>query len=311
MNKNNNLVCIDWGTSSLRAYLINKDGNILEERTFPWGVKQLPFNLATREDSFKETFKSICQDWISNKSVHVMICGMATSAMGWKETPYIPCPAVLNDVAEGMTTFEVDGTPVHLISGLVSNVKTPDVMRGEETQIFGTIDTKVLEDKLICLPGTHSKWAVIEQSEVVDFTTFMTGEVFDILCQHSILLDADNLAADFDEMAFMQGVKVNNNNDNLLSTIFSTRSLNLRGMIDNDQKHSYLSGLIIGNEINQVKKYIKEHAQHKHITLIGNGKLCQLYLNAINVLMPDININTDEYAAVTGMLNMANTKGLL
>lgn len=234
---------------------------------------------------------------------------MATSAMDWKEVPYVNCPASINDIVKGLCSFSVGEINVHLIPGLLSNITMPGVMRGEETQIFGSTDNQKSVDKLICLPGTHSKWATVKQSNVVDFTTFMTGEVFDLLCNHSILLDPEN-NDDFNQEAFLKGVRVNINNDNLLSTLFSTRSLTLQGMLDKDHKKSYLSGLIIDNEIHQISKFIKEQ-QFDQITLIGAATLCHLYELAINDLLEDVSINQDEHAAVKGMWNLAKTKGLI
>lgn len=309
MSNNENLLCIDWGTSSLRAYLVAQNGTIIQQKSFPWGVKKLPFNTGIRQDDFEKTFIRVCEDWIDTRNIAILICGMATSAMGWKEVPYVNCPASINEIVKGMSSFSVGEIQVHLIPGLLSNITMPDVMRGEETQIFGAIDNQKSVDKLICLPGTHSKWAIVKQSNVDDFTTFMSGEVFELLCNHSILLDPENNDA-FNQEAFLKGVRVNVNNDNLLSTLFSTRSLNLQGMLEKCHQKSYLSGLIIGNEIHQLSQFIKEQ-QFDQITLIGDATLCALYELTINDLMVNIRINHDEHAAVKGMWNLAKTKGLI
>lgn len=153
---------------------------------------------------------------------------MATSAMDWKEVPYVNCPASINDIVKGLCSFSVGEINVHLIPGLLSNITMPGVMRGEETQIFGSTDNQKSVDKLICLPGTHSKWATVKQSNVVDFTTFMTGEVFDLLCNHSILLDPEN-NDDFNQEAFLKGVRVNINNDNLLQLSLAREASPCRG----------------------------------------------------------------------------------
>lgn len=311
MNNNKNLLCIDWGTSSLRAYLVAQNGTIIEQKSFPWGVKKLPFNTGVRQDDFEKTFLRLCENWVDVRNIPILICGMATSAMGLKEVPYVNCPASINDIAKGLSSCSVGDINVHLIPGLLSNITIPDVMRGEETQIFGSIDNHKPVDKLICLPGTHSKWAIISKSYVVDFKTMMTGEVFDLLCKHSILLDPENNGA-FNQEAFLKGVRININNDNLLSTLFSTRTLNLQGMLEKSHQKSYLSGLIIGNEIHQINKYINEaQQQFSQITLIGEASLCALYELAISTLMVNIKINHDEHAAVKCMWNLAKTKGLI
>src|SRR5206468_1917494 len=63
-------------------------------------------------------------------------------------------------------------------------------MRGEETQILGMVAAAegfAAASRLIILPGTHSKWAIVAKGRIEAFATFLTGELYAVLKEHSIL----------------------------------------------------------------------------------------------------------------------------
>ncbi|HKB55763.1 MAG TPA: 2-dehydro-3-deoxygalactonokinase, partial [Ramlibacter sp.] len=174
------LIAVDWGTSSLRAARIGSDGAVLDARSLPRGI------LAVPPGGFPAAFGEICGDWMREPQAVALICGMAGSRQGWVEAPYCPCPANFADIASRLTWIEPGR--IAMVPGLMCEHEgVPDVMRGEETQVFGALDLLALEDALLVLPGTHSKWVEVVDARVQAFATFMSGEFYALLRHHSIL----------------------------------------------------------------------------------------------------------------------------
>jgi 2-dehydro-3-deoxygalactonokinase len=237
------LIGVDWGTSSLRVARLDEQGRVLEERSLPRGIQ----NVAAGE--FPAVFDAACGDWMKSEGARALICGMAGSRQGWKEAPYCPCPAGLRE-AGARVEWVVPGR-VAIVPGLSCDVHgVPDVMRGEETQIFGALELLNLSDALMVLPGTHSKWARVRGGRVESFATFMTGEFYALLRQHSIL--GRTMSGDdgvLDEAAFVQGIDHAQHCANLLHAAFSARTLSLFDRLPAAAAPSYLSGLVIGEEL--------------------------------------------------------------
>jgi 2-dehydro-3-deoxygalactonokinase len=235
------LIAIDWGTSSLRGALID-NGNVTEERTFARGI------LTIEPGGFPAAFESCFGDWTTPDSL-CLIAGMAGSQQGWLQAPYCPCPAGFDDVAAQLAWVVPDR--IAIVPGLsIDAGGVPDVMRGEETQIFGALQLLALQNARLVLPGTHSKWVTVTDSKITHFSTWMTGEFYALLRQHSILsrtLPADEPASDAD--AFAQGVTCAVRGEGLLHTAFSARTLALFKRMAVDALPSYLSGLVIGEEL--------------------------------------------------------------
>src|SRR5215207_8779881 len=176
------LIALDWGTSSLRAYLLGDEGAVIERRAEPWGILQRP------DTDFQTTFHSMTGDWRQRHSgLPVVASGMIGSAQGWVEAPYVRAPAGVADVAGALTP--VPGAALHIVPGIAQHAPSPDVMRGEETQLFGALAGRsdLAERASFVFPGTHSKWVRVVGGRVHGFTTFMTGELFAVLRAHSIL----------------------------------------------------------------------------------------------------------------------------
>ena len=235
------LIAIDWGTSSLRGALI-ENGSVAEERTFARGI------LTVEPGSFPSVFESCFGDWMTPDTL-CLIAGMAGSQQGWLEAPYCPCPAGFDAVAAQLAWL--DPGRIAIVPGLsIETGGIPDVMRGEETQIFGALQLLNLNDARLVLPGTHSKWVTVANRQITHFSTWMTGEFYALLRQHSIL--ARTLPAaepPHDAAAFEQGVTVALRGEGLLHTAFSTRTLALFQRMAADALPSYLSGLVIGEEL--------------------------------------------------------------
>ncbi len=236
------LLAVDWGTSSLRGALMEPGGRVLEERSFARGILTVPAG------KFGQVFESCFGDWMLAGAL-CLICGMAGSQQGWREAPYCACPAGFDDIAGQLQWLEPGR--IAIVPGLsMEKDGVPDVMRGEETQVFGALELLGLRDARLVLPGTHSKWVTVTQGRVTDFSTWMTGEFYALLRQHSIL--ARTLAGGdtaHDAAAFSQGIDHALHGHGLLNTAFSARTLSLFGRMAPEAQPSYLSGLVIGEEL--------------------------------------------------------------
>ena len=239
------LVALDWGTSSLRGALLADDGRVLEERSFARGILTVD---KTTKQGFEVVFESCFGDWMQSGMLCLM-AGMVGSQQGWLEAPYCPCPAGFTDIATQLAWIEPKR--IAIVPGLsIAKDGVPDVMRGEETQIFGALQLLGLAHAHVVLPGTHSKWVTVSNHRVTDFSTWMTGEFYALLSQHSILartLPTGETA--HDDAAFEQGVACALGGDGLLHTAFSARTLSLFKHMAADALPSYLSGLVIGEEL--------------------------------------------------------------
>lgn len=260
------LVAIDWGTSSLRGALLDADGRVLDERSAPRGILSVPAG------EFGAVFDSLVGDWMRAPGhPHCLISGMAGSKQGWVEAPYCACPAGLAEIAARV--IPVDGDRIALVAGLsVEHDGVPDVMRGEEVQIFGAVALTGRRDGLFVLPGTHNKWARLADGRVTGFRTFMTGEFYALLGTHSILSRTIDPQAPLDEAAFLRGVAQAGNAEGLLHNAFGARTLSLFGRMDAAELASYLSGLLIGEELRTQSLHAKGE-----VVLIGAPALTRRY----------------------------------
>jgi 2-dehydro-3-deoxygalactonokinase len=236
------LLAVDWGTSSLRGALLDGDGHALQERSFARGI------LTVAPGGFPAVLQECFGDWLA-PDVLCLISGMAGSRQGWCEAPYCECPAGLAEIAARLEWVEAGR--IAIVPGLsIEHHGVPDVMRGEETQIFGALRLFGLDEATLVLPGTHSKWVSVSQGRVTGFTTWMTGEFYALLSRHSILarsLPEEQSA--LDTGALDRGLSMAQHGPGLLHTAFSARTLSLFGRIEAAALPSYLSGLVIGEEL--------------------------------------------------------------
>lgn len=262
------LLAVDWGTSSLRGALLDESGKVLEEKSAPLGILNVP------NGDFAGTFASMFSDWRERAGL-CLISGMAGSRQGWAEAPYVPCPAGLAELAKHLHWIERGR--IALVPGLSDTQRdVPDVMRGEEVQILGAMRLAGLSDGLFVLPGTHSKWAEVRDSKVMGFRTFMTGEAFGLFSQHSILARTSDSNAPLDEAAFLQGVKRAHEDGGLLHHAFGVRALGLFDRLTPAQSASYLSGLLIGEELRH-----QTLDQGGDVVVIGAAGLVERYALAL------------------------------
>jgi 2-dehydro-3-deoxygalactonokinase len=274
------MIAVDWGTSSFRAYRLDAAGAVLEQRSTALGL------LACR-GQFEAVLAQQLAGW---SDALVMMAGMIGSRNGWHEVPYVACPAGLDEIAAGMHELgaaELPGRRIFIVPGLSDRpasgaLGTPEVMRGEETQLLGLMNELSGQPNdvphTLCLPGTHSKWARAGAGRIESFHTAMTGELYAVLTQHSLLgalMDHDAGAALDDEAAFALGVATSREPGGLQNHLFSVRTRGLFGELSPAQLPSYLSGLLIGHELHGLLKSARQ------VHLIGGAALLRRYQRAL------------------------------
>jgi len=319
------LIALDWGTTSLRAYRLGENGRVLEQRSLSAGIMQLPS--APRwvagqmcSDGFELAFDEACGDWLdAQPGVPVIACGMVGSAQGWREAPYQQTPASVAALSAGLVQVRsLRHADVHIIPGVIQRSELPNVMRGEETQVLGILSALSADEArrplLIGLPGSHSKWVRAVDGRIVHFDTFMTGEVFAALSSHTILGRTMQRRDDFDLAAFDRGVSVAQSASGSagpLSTIFSCRTLGLTGELAGTAQPDYLSGLLIGHEIAALAQMLNsDGASLPGVILIGSGALLERYQRALKANgLPQVTLA--EQATERGLWQVAVQAGLI
>ncbi|WP_247840495.1 2-dehydro-3-deoxygalactonokinase [Pseudomonas sp. MWU12-3103b] len=320
------LIALDWGTTSLRAYKLAAGGVVLEQRALSSGIMQLPktprvIHGGECADGFELAFEEACGDWLeAQPDLPVIACGMVGSAQGWREAAYCETPANVANLGNSLQTLvSLRGTRVHIVPGVIQRSRLPNVMRGEETQVLGVLQNLPAEaggDLLIGLPGSHSKWVEVIEGRITHFDTFMTGEVFAVLSEHSILGRTQQQGAAFDGLAFDRGVQVALSADGelgVLSTLFSARTLGLTGELAPTAQADYLSGLMIGHELAALATVQRRRRNSVHlpsIILIGNAQLCARYGRALDAC-GFARVTLAEQATERGLWQLALAAGLL
>ena len=274
------LVAVDWGSSALRGARLDHQGRVLEQRSFARGV------LTVAPGEFEAVFDACFADWTVSDATPCLISGMAGSKQGWTEAPYCPCPAGFEDLAGRLMWLDSPArrAPLAIVPGLCCEhacdlpvlATVPDVMRGEEVQIFGAMQLSGLRDGVFVLPGTHSKWARVRHGKVSSFRTYMSGEVFALLSQQSILARTIEAGAALDQRAFALGVQRARQDGGLLHHAFGARTLSLFSRMDAAALASYLSGLVIGEEL-----AAQRLAAGTEVVLIGAPGLTERYTLAL------------------------------
>jgi 2-dehydro-3-deoxygalactonokinase len=293
------LVAVDWGTTRFRSWLVGGGGEILDRVDAAAGI------LSVSGGNFGGTFDRLVGAWLrTHERLPVVASGMIGSRQGWREAPYAECPAGAQDLAGRLVTVTSPaGHEVRLVPGVMrtDGDGVPDVMRGEETQIVGCLDEDSGPRRLFVLPGTHSKWAIVEAGRITRFATFMTGELFALLRGHGILgrlMEGDA----HDPAAFARGVAYGSKADGgLLKRLFSVRTLALFKRLPATGVASYLSGLLIGRELAEATVWAgSPHVATTRPTIVGSSTLAPRYAEALAQLGIESRTGPEE-AAVLGI----------
>ena len=302
VESNSALIGVDWGTSSLRAFLIGTEGEVLDRLTTSQGIMRVA------DGDFSRVLKELLAPWLAEKRLPIIASGMITSRNGWLETPYLSAPAGAAQLAGNLHRINFDDdTPLHFVTGMsIEHSGAPDVMRGEETQIAGVVEAGLI-DGVCVMPGTHSKWITVRDRQITDFQTVMTGEVFAALRQHTILGTLMKDGA-FSEHAFRDGVRAGfKSGENLLHYFFRVRTLPLFDKLSEEQTADYLSGMLIGAEANGV---LANQATRGEVNILGRGDLAERYTIALEMCNQK-SVHYDENIVVRGHFAIANAAGLL
>jgi 2-dehydro-3-deoxygalactonokinase len=300
------LIAVDWGTSRLRATLVNSGGETIAEGESDEGIGRI-------DRAHDAVLARLVVAW---PRVPAIVAGMAGSRQGWREAPYVPCPATPTTLAENLLRLETDdGRAIAIVPGLMLRTaeRDGDVMRGEETQIVGLIGQHPSFNGTVVLPGTHSKWVRVTDDTIVDFQTFLSGEMFDLLVRHSLLRhsvaeDGYDLVA---SPAFTLGVeRIAKEGLPFLAAIFSVRARQLLDDVDPRDNRAYLSGLVIGGEI-AAARAMGHFLSNETICIVGTEALANAYRQAFALLGQDVEIYDGRVLAVGGLIHLANAAGFV
>ena len=287
---------VDWGTSNLRVWGISSTGEILIQKNSNKGAGLL------QQHEFERTLLELISQHIPNKSVvDVVICGMAGSRQGWKEAQYIEMPAKTSQIVQNISIVDAEDQrlKVYILPGLCQrSSETPDVIRGEETQLFGLINQSQGYSGTVCIPGTHSKWVAIDNEIISSSQTNLTGELFDLLCKHSMLRHSIEFVKNDNNIGFQEGVeRATSEKSSVISDIFSIRARQLLFDSSPTWSYSYLSGLLIGHEI----KHGISIGNVNHVTIIGESTLVTNYLAAFQYFGIDTDLQSAEELTLSGL----------
>jgi 2-dehydro-3-deoxygalactonokinase len=301
------LIGLDWGTSACRAYLVRRDGTVLETRAGDEGI------LAVPAGGFDAVLAGKIAGWrAAHGDLPMIASGMIGSRQGWREAPYVECPAGLAELAAGLLPIDSGSGRLWLVPGVTcrSADGTPDVVRGEETQILGCGGADAAAPLFYVLPGTHSKWMLVEGGRIRRFLTFMTGELFAVLTQHSILgrLMAGEAP---DPAAFEAGLARARRGGPLLHDLFSVRTLGLFDLLPKAGLHSYLSGLLIGSELAGLAGLAAGELERPvtRATIIAGAALAERYAAALAFCGIAADRAPDDVAA-RGLARIAAAAGI-
>ena len=291
-------VAVDWGTSSFRLWLVDAAGSVLGERRSQEGM------MAAGKLGFATVLQSHLDALGAANDLPVIICGMAGARQGWVEAGYIDTPAHLATVMERAVAVPGAARDIRILPGIAQRIpNAPDVMRGEETQLLGALGMDAPDDAVVCIPGTHSKWAIVKDGTVERFATFMTGELFSVVSHETILSHALAGAEEAEDTgAFKSAVLAAFDTPALAANLlFQVRSNQLLYGGSASAARERISGTLIGLEL---AAGLAGDRPGSGVTLVASGRLQLLYQLAFATLSVPVR-SIDAEDAVRRGLSMA------
>ena len=306
MSTTPSIAAVDWGTTRLRIWLLDAAGRVLDERRSDEGL------IAAQPDGFSAILERHLTALQAPVSLPVLVCGMAGSRQGWVEVPYVDVPAPIVDILKGAMPVAGERRDIRILPGLAQRLESaPEVLRGEETQLAGA----GLPEKgrhVVCMPGTHSKWVLVEEGAVSGFGTWMTGELFSLFATHSILrhsLGNKPATVTAEDPTFRRWCETALANGDIASRLFSIRAAGLLHGLSAEDAAAALSGLLIGGEIASARRRYDPGRQE--IVLISSGALGELYGTALEIAgLAFRSVDADE-AVRAGLLAAAGQNGMV
>ncbi|KJC35519.1 2-dehydro-3-deoxygalactonokinase [Bradyrhizobium sp. LTSP885] len=282
-------VAVDWGTSSLRLWLMDRAGGILGERRSDEGM------MAAAKTGFASVLQSHLDALAVAANLPVVICGMAGARQGWVEAGYVDTPARLTDILDRAARVPDQAREIRILPGIAQrDAGAPDVMRGEETQLLGALGLDAAGEAIVCMPGTHSKWVRVHGGTVERFATFMTGELFSAVVSDTILSHAVGGAEDaVDADAFTSAVAEAFATPALAANLlFRVRSRQLLFGGSASAAREAISGTLIGLEL---AAGLAGQTSRAAVTLIASGRLQVLYQLALETLsVPKRSVDAED-----------------
>jgi len=283
-------IAADWGTTNRRAYKIDAGGECVDEFEDERGI------MSVAPGGFP---KAVAEIRSRLGDSPLLLAGMIGSNRGWQEAPYVACPAGIDEVADALVWAGEREAIVPGVSYLKGNCA--DVMRGEEVQLLGAVAAGLVDPmSMICHPGTHNKWATLRQGKIAEFRTVMTGELFNLLKEHSILSDLLNGPVEPTDV-FRQAARYAFENEALPAELFAVRARVLLGQAKKEDAAAYTSGILIGTDV-RIGLSVPTAAR---ITLIGRPELTRLYAAAIGEAQRDAVELDGEQCFLAGIQEIA------
>jgi 2-dehydro-3-deoxygalactonokinase len=293
------MIVVDWGTTHLRAYRLAASGEIQACKSAAKGI------MSIEPGTFAAVLEKILGNWHEPTGGLILMSGMIGSRQGWFEVPYVECPAGQHELAAGVKRLEwTENRNVFICPGLIccDAEGVPDVMRGEEVQIVGALpNISETNSATILLPGTHSKHALVRNGRIERFLTHMTGEIFALLRDHSILgrLTTER-RSDLD--AFDAGVHRSQQPSGLLHHVFGVRTRVLMNELDAASLTDYLSGILIGHEL-------ISSPPPPPVLIVGDPTLCALYERALSYFKVEAEVMSADVATARGLYAIGELVG--
>ncbi|MGR5076377.1 2-dehydro-3-deoxygalactonokinase [Photobacterium swingsii] len=282
-------IAVDWGTTNFRAFLMSDTGECLDK------IQQAKGLLSVAQDQFPQVFDELISRWNGIYGhLPVIMAGMVGSQQGWREVPYVHAPASAQDLANHIHSVDLlSGNKAKIVSGVrcVNAFGNPEVMRGEEIQLIGLGEIIKCDFNAI-LFGTHSKNAYWCDGKIENYSTVMTGELYSLLVNHSIL-GKSLPEQEFNKDAFIKGVEVGNKHP-LNHVLFSARTFKLFEDVQDSNIHAYISGVLIGHE------FILSNRLNK-LYLVGSQKLASNYALALEHLNIEFDVIDGDECFLKGM----------
>lgn len=285
-------IILDWGTTNFRAFAMSEDGELVDRVEHKLGLLQV------QDGNFADQLQAVLSDWLGEfEHLPIYMAGMVGSAQGWVNVPYVSTPVKLENLARNTYQFTLPwGAEATIIPGIshCDESGSYDVMRGEEVQLFGLLEITGKSTIEAAFPGTHCKHLQLTDNTLSSFKTYMTGELFSALSDHTIL--GRGLPEQYpSKAAFERGI-LESEAGNLTNQIFKARTHRLFGLLDDSEVHEYLSGLLIGNEIRELNT--------QHIYFIGSKSLCMRYERTCQLLNKTSEHISGDESFLAGMLKI-------